>query len=321
MSHTDIHDEGTEDLYSVTTVHSFPENYFVENIAVRRTGQLLVTVHNRGELYQVDPHAKSSPALVHKFPTSAAGIVEVEDDVFYVSVGTIGEKGSSSIYRVDMSSFAVDTAGNVTAAATVTDLVPVPDALFLNGSALLSASEGTILAADSILGAVFCIDVNSRAVKTWLQHKALAKVTDNPMMPGVNGIKLLKGSLYLSNTDAKTFLKAALTTSGDATGSVDQVYDRINVDDFAFDAEGSVYLTTHVFQSVVKIRSDGTRSKIAGGPEDKLVAGTTAAAFGRTASDQTTLYVTTTGGMSNPVDGKIGPARVLSLDVGQTAAV
>jgi hypothetical protein len=101
-------------------------------------------------------------------------------------------------------------------------------------------------------------------------------------------------------------------------GLVDLVYDRCNADDFAFDSEGSVYLTTHVFQSLLKIRNNGVRTRIAGGPADRAVAGTTAAAFGRTSLDRTILYVTTNGGMSNPVDGEVGPARVLSIDVGRT---
>ncbi|KAJ9613187.1 hypothetical protein H2200_003128 [Cladophialophora chaetospira] len=320
MSSTNTHDEGAEELLPVNTVHSFPENYFVENIAVRRSGQLLVTVHNRGELIQVDPHSKSGACLVHKFPTGAAAIVEVEEDVFYVSVGTIGEKGSISIYRVDMSSFAVDASNNITSPAAITNHVPVPDALFLNGSALLSASKGMMLAADSLLGTVFEIDVKSRAVKVWLQHKAWEKTTDDPRLPGINGIKLRNGYLYATNTDARTFLRAGMTGTGEATGSVEQVFDSCLADDFAFDDEGSVYLTTHIFQSVVKIRNDGVRSRIAGGPDDKVVAGTTAAAFGRTASDGTTLYVTTNGGMSDPINGEVGPARILSVDVGHAAS-
>jgi hypothetical protein len=321
MSSSPIHDEGTEDLYPMSTVHSFPVNYFVENIAVRRSGQLLVTVHNRGELFQIDPSSKSAPCLVHHFSTGVTGIVEVEEDIFYVSVGEIGAKGSFAIYQVNMSHFAVDASQNVKTPATISKLVEVPDALFLNGSALLSASRGIILVADSILATVFSINVGSREVKVWLQDKALGKITDNPYYPGVNGIKVHKGALYLSNTDARTFLRAGISAAGEATGSVDLVYDRCNADDFAFDSEGSVYLTTHVFQSLLKIRNDGVRTRIAGGPTDRAVAGTTAAAFGRTSLDRTILYVTTNGGMSNPVDGEVGPARVLSIDVGRTGDI
>jgi len=184
----------------------------------------------------------------------------------------------------------------------------------------LSHATGTILLADSILGAIYSVNVRSATVKLWLQHEALGKVTDNPMMPGVNGIKFHNGHLYLSNTDARKFLRASITITGDATGIVETVQENLGVDDFCFDSEGSAYLTTHVFQSLVKLSNDGLRTRLAGGPEDTVVAGTTAAAFGRTPQDRTTLYVTTTGGMSKPVGGQIGPGRVLKLDVGHTGA-
>lgn len=140
------------------------------------------------------------------------------------------------------------------------------------------------------------------------------------MMPGVNGIKVYKDALYLSNTDAKTFLRAAIDRSGASTGEVELVQEKLNVDDFAFDVQGSSYLTTHVFQSVVKLRGDGTRSRIAGAPDDRTCAGSTAAAFGRTDTDRTSLYVTTNGGMSYPVDGEVGPAMLLKIEVGHTGA-
>lgn len=314
------HEEGRDGLLPVTTVHAFPVNTFIENLAVRRNGQLLLTVHNKGELIQVDPNSEAAPSVVHVFPTGVCGIVEVEDDVFYISCGTIGEKGSWAVYKVEMSPFLADAAGNTKSSAKISKHVNISDALFLNGSALLDSTRGIILLADSILGVVYSVNVHSATVKLWLQHKDLEKVTDNPMMPGVNGIKFHNGYLYLSNTDARRFLRASVTGTGDATGIVEVVQENLNVDDFCFDSEGSAYLTTHVFQSLVKLYNNGLRVRLAGGPEDTIVAGTTAAAFGRTLRDKTTLYVTTTGGMSNPVAGKIEPGRVLKLDVGHIGA-
>ena len=317
---TSMHHEGEVDLYPLTIVHDFPVNTFVENIAVRHSGQLLLTVHNNNELLSLDPNnGESSPVRVHLFQTGVCGIVEMGDDVFFVSSGTIGEKGSWAVFKVDMSRFATDSSGSVREPATVSKLADVPEALFLNGSAALDHTSGDILVADSILGAIFRVNVHTAEVKLWLQHKDLAKATENPMIPGLNGIKLRPGYLYCSNTDARKFLRAAVTAAGDATGEVEVVAEKLNVDDFAFDTEGSAYLTTHLYQSVVKLRSDGVRTRIAGGQQDAVCAGTTAAAFGRTAHDRTSLYVTTNGGMSFPVDGKIGGGKVLKIDVGYTA--
>lgn len=315
------HEEGSVALQKVETVHEFPVNYFVENIAVRSSGGILVTVHNRNELIYIDPRqAKQPPVVLHSFSAAPSGIVEVESDQFYVSTGTIGQRGSYSIFKVDLLDFQVDGNGDATASAAVSKVADIPDALFLNGSALLNRDEGIILLADSIVGAVYQLQISSAKVQVWIQHKLLEKVTDNPLLPGVNGIKVYKGALYLSNTDAKIFLRAAIDGSGGSTGEIELVQEKLNVDDFAFDTEGSSYLTTHVFQSVVKLTGDGTRSRIAGGPDDRTCAGTTAAAFGRTEADRTSLYVTTNGGMSYPVDGEVGSARLLKIDVGHAGA-
>lgn len=348
------HEEGSQDVRPVETVYEFSQNYFLENIAIRSNGGVLVTVHNRNELVYVDPHyppqqPKPAPAaaVIYRFDAGVSGIVEVKHDQFYVSVGEIGKQGTYGVYRVDMSGFASDSHGNVTSNADVEKIATVPDALFLNGSALLSREKGIILLADSIVGAVFSLDVKSGKVKTWLKDSQLEKVTENPMMPGVNGIKIHNGHLYLSNTDAKTFLRAELllsnssssssssssnnnttessehtTAAAAAAGKVEIVQRKLNADDFAFDEDGSVYLTTHVYESVVKLdAADGKkRSTVAGGLGDIVCAGTTAAAFGRTDRDRTSLYVTTHGGMSYRDQSEVGPARLLRVEVGRAAA-
>lgn len=315
------HQEGEIALRQVDTVHEFPPMYFVENIAIRSSGEILVTVHNRSELIYINPNASQQKRIVvHTFPANASGIVEVNQDVFYVSVGDIGVKGSFAVYTVDMSKFQAGDDGEATTPAEINKFVDVPDALFLNGSAVLNREKGIILLADSIVGSIFSLDVKTSKVHVWLADKLLAKVTSNPLMPGVNGIQVYKKSLYLSNTDAKTFLRANISDNDAATGSVEILQEKLNVDDFSFDSEGSAYLTTHVFQSVVKLTQNGTWSRIAGGPDDRVCAGTTAAAFGRTEGDKSTLYVTTNGGMSFPVDGEIGGARLLRIDVGRSGS-
>lgn len=320
------HEEGSRDVRPVKTIYEFSQNYFLENIAIRSNGGVLVTVHNRNELVYVDPHyppqSKPAPAaVIYRFDAGVSGIVEVEHDQFYVSVGDIGKQGSYGVYRVDMSGFASDSHGNVTSNADIKKVATVPNALFLNGSALLSREKGIILLADSIVGAVFALDVKSGKVDTWLKDRQLEKVTENPMMPGVNGIKIHKGHLYLSNTDTKKFLRVELL-SNTIAGKVEIVQEKLNVDDFAFDEDGSAYLTTHVYESVVKLDAiDGKRSTVAGGLGDIVCAGTTAAAFGRTESDRSGLYVTTHGGMSYRDQSDVGPARLLRVEVGRAAAV
>ncbi len=71
------HIEGEIDPYPVTITYEFPTNTFVDNIGVRRSGELLVTVFRDGALNQVDPSRKDrKPALIHRFPGSAVSICE-----------------------------------------------------------------------------------------------------------------------------------------------------------------------------------------------------------------------------------------------------
>jgi hypothetical protein len=95
-------------------------------------------------------------------------------------------------------------------------------------------------------------------------------------------------------------------------------------DDLAFDEKGNAYVTTNPQQTVLRFpgigREDAAlavdRFMVVGSWESAETAGPTAAAFGRTEKDNTCLYVTTTGGLINPVGKGPVPARVFRVDVG-----
>jgi hypothetical protein len=89
----------------------------------------------------------------------------------------------------------------------------------------------------------------------------------------------------------------------------------ICADDFAISASGSLYITTHVEQTVMHIDAAGTRTTIAG-PEQGAV-GTTACAFGRTPGDEKAIYVTTDGGFIVPYKGTVQEAKLLRIEVGE----
>ncbi|KAI9801505.1 MAG: hypothetical protein M1833_002737 [Piccolia ochrophora] len=312
---TQSQNEGETELRPVSTVHAFPTDYFVENLAVRPNGDILVTVLNRNELYNVSPAGGDPKAtLVHTFATAVSGIVEVGTDIFYVSSGAFGSLGTFVIWKVDLTSFT----GGTSNSASVTKLIDIPDAIFLNGSALLSAEKSLFLTVDSLLGTIFRIDVAAPSVTTWYQSQRLTKCTDNPSMPGANGIKLFGSHAYISNSDARELLRVALhptDPNAPPTGDLKTVMTDCIVDDFAFDAHGAAYLTTHLYNSVVKLTPEGQRSRIAGGPEDREVAGTTACAFARGDGDGGVLYVTTNGGMSGPIGGEVGAGRLLRVEI------
>ena len=76
----------------LSTVATFPTNYFLENLAVRGDNSVLVTVLNHNELWFVPASLDEQPVEAERlftFPHSAMGIVECDPDVFYVSVSDI----------------------------------------------------------------------------------------------------------------------------------------------------------------------------------------------------------------------------------------
>ena len=154
----------------------------------------------------------------------------------------------------------------------VQPLVEVPDSLFLNG--FTPARAGFVYCVDSLLGVVFEIDLAAASARVVLHDDLLGKISADPMMPGVNGIAL--------------------------------------GDDIALDEDGSVYVTTHIHNTLVRLDPDGQRVALAG-PEQGMH-GATACAFG-VGTDATALFLTTTGGVVMPVDDVPREAKLVRLDV------
>lgn len=75
---------------TVRDVWEFSDPTWVENLAVRSNGNLLVTLLSRPELYQIHPTG-GAPQLVHTFSqyTGLLGIAEIESDVFAVVTGNV----------------------------------------------------------------------------------------------------------------------------------------------------------------------------------------------------------------------------------------
>ena len=84
----------------LTTIAYFPEHFFLENLAVRADGSILITVLNHKQLWYVSAPGADlpvDPVLVHTFDSAAMGIIEAEPDVFYVCTF-----GPATVERVDL---------------------------------------------------------------------------------------------------------------------------------------------------------------------------------------------------------------------------
>lgn len=307
-------------------VHQFPLPTWLENLAVRPNGQILVTVTTAAQVYLVDPSkpASAAPVLIHDFaPKSAViGITEVRPDIFYVAVGKVdiftftNYPGTYSIWEINMS-------GNTPAIRKVTD---VPEANFLNGLTTLSIKDNTILAADCVLGLIWKINVTTGKYE---------KVIDNPSMKlppppalslGVNGIKIHDGKLYFTNTGAGTLNRIPINLStGKATGSAENLYKGIFPDDIAIDEAGNVWIARNG-ENILSVWISDTRKlvDVLGKKTELTVAGATACAFGQSGwggggdgdGGGKVLYVSTSGALAGPVNGTIVEGgKVVAVDL------
>jgi hypothetical protein len=125
------------------TIYQFPANTWIENIAVRSNGELLLNVMSPGTLYSLDP-ATRTPTVVHDFGGSARlfGVTEVTPDVFAVVAST-------TVWKVDFN----QSPPAVSSVATITGTS------FLNGIAQIPGTS-IVFIADSIAGVVYKLNID-----------------------------------------------------------------------------------------------------------------------------------------------------------------
>ncbi|MBE7181550.1 MAG: hypothetical protein INR71_10145, partial [Terriglobus roseus] len=133
---------------TATTIFQFPDNgSWIENLAVRPNGHILVTRIDVPELWSVDPSAGTA-SLVHDFAgpgvTSLLGIAAVRRDVYAV-VGA----NQSAAFAGERSAGFVFTVGMRRGAPKVKTAARVQRSGFLNGIAHLAGLN--VLVADSAL--------------------------------------------------------------------------------------------------------------------------------------------------------------------------
>jgi hypothetical protein len=295
-------------------VHQFPDPTWAENIAVRETGELLVTILSTPDLYLINPLAASSPTLLHNFaPYSALlGITEVQPDHFYVVTGNATlvpfgfGPGSYAVASVDLSSY--DPVLNT--APVVKEVVKIPTAQGLNGMATLDASKGLVIISDAVQGVVYVLNVHTEEYSILLQEPEMAVPPGGEL--GINGVKVLPIHgmdivyIYFDNTSSSIFCRVPFSLSTlQTTGPVETLATGTAGDDFTLDPEeGVAYIANGDTNSIDRIPLAGGKvTTILGGVNQTIVEGPTSIALGRGLTDKGIKYITTDGGLLQPING------------------
>jgi hypothetical protein len=321
--------------FSLETIALFPKKYFLENLAVRTDGSILVSAMNVGELWCVpNPTGKLpvKPILVDRIANLPMGIVEIEPDIFFIC--TLGEP---TLERVDMRGW---TPGAPVKRERVLTF-PAP-AMRLNGACLIGPNVLAI--ADCAAGLIWRVDFtdngHSAQARIWLRHDDMAPgkdfqtVATSPKVtipfPGVNGVRFAAETSYLYYTSSAQdlFVRVAVDPSSHETvGTPETIATGFRAaDDFCLDEKaGFAYIGTHITNTIQRVpltpSLSSSRTIVAGDPfNDQLIGPSSLVwASGATAHGRA-AYVTTDGGfLAPPADGFARPAALLRFTIKEGA--
>jgi hypothetical protein len=309
----------------LTTIASFPRNYFLENIAVRADNSLLVTVVNPKELWYVPPtngRVPVEPSLSFAFAQPVSGIVETEPNIFYVCTSNAYTTHESYLHRLDLREWIPGSS------VDPQEVLEFPkSARALNGSCRVAAN--VILVADSMAGLIWRVDLpadGTPVARVWLQHESMRYYPGSlkPEQPGINGIRYAAklGYVYYTATAKKLFMRVQANpeTMG-AVGEPEHVSAGRMADDFCIDEDAGVaYVTTHRENTIDCISLDPARNSerfiVAGDPFCEELIGPSSGAWSRLPGEYGKVaYFTTDGGTASPPpDGVRRPARLLRVE-------
>lgn len=315
---------------NIQTIYQFPENTYVENLAVRANGQILLDIFTSPQLWLVDPQVPGEAVLVHEFPDALGitGITEYDNDVFAVLAGNFsfstGEctKGSWSIWSVDLGGAIINS--NISLAASppkVSKLADMPAATCLNGIDLLSGgAKKFLMAGDIRTGEIYAVDVDTGASAATINNtQTVPAVTYGFGSVSTDGLRVRDADLYFTNIGQGTLVKVPLnpddgTPAGEAQTVAQSLSSKDQWDDFAIDCDGNVFMTTGGSNTIQRVTPKGSVAILAGSLNSTAIAEPSSARFGRRPDDSNVLYVTTAGAMVAPVNGNtVVGAQVLAI--------
>ena len=299
-------------------IHQFPNGTWLENLAVRSNGEILLQLLDKPELHSLDPRTPASSKLIHTFAgyTSLLGIAEISHDVFVLVIGNLSinpvvvTPSSMGVWKVNFNR----NKGKAAAVPEISKLADVPEAGLLNGVTAISSAE--VLIADSALGLVWKINTHTGKYEVVIQLPEM-QAPAGGLGIGINGVRASKGYLYWTNSVLQSLYRVKITKSGSLVpGAQPELLGNVGavLDDFTLDYRGA-WVTAPFVNTVTLISNSGKITTVAGELGSLNVAGGTSAAFGRGRDDKEILYVATGGAQGAPVNGTVVEGgKVVKID-------
>lgn len=308
----------------LTVVAEFPEKFFLENMAVRSDGSMLVSVQNRKELWHIPAPGKDlpvAPTLLHGFEFNTAFVVEWQPDLFLLGVADVYETRQARLYAIDLRGWTP----NQHIKPRLLLEFPRPW-VGLNGGCMIAPN---VLLAAGMANLIWRVDLakdGSAAARPWLRHDTMKNRPGEkkPEQPGTNGVQYARrsGYLYYTTTSQQMMLRVKVDPATfEAADLPEFVAGGRQWDDFLIDEDvGVAYATTHRENTIDRVRlaRDGNRAGrtvVAGDPFNERLVGPSAGAWSRAAGEHGRIgYFVTDGGTAEPPDGIFRTAKVLRVE-------
>ena len=309
----------------LTVVAEFPEHFFLENIAVRADGSMLITVQNRKELWFVPAPGDSlpvEPLFLQTFEFNTTFVVEWEPERFLLEVADVYDTREAKLYEIGLGGW---SPGLPISPRLVLEL-PEPWA-GLNGACFIAPN---VLLAAGVAGLIWRVDLGDAtraSARIWLQHDSMKNRPGEkkPEQPGTNGVQFdaRTNYLYYTTTSQQMMLRVKVDpATQDPADLPEFVAGGRQWDDFLIDEEAGVaYVTTHRENTIDRVRlaHDGNRegrTVIAGDPFTETLVGPSAGAWSRAPGAKGRIaYFSTDGGTAEPHNGVYRKAKVLRIEL------
>lgn len=302
----------------ITTIFQLEHNFtWFENLAVRSSGNLLVTRTDVPEIWNVDPVNKTGSLLI-SIPgvRSLLGIAEMDPDVFVVAAANFTFEtgfaaGSAQMWELRFT--------DSHPAPKLRLLGRLPNAGLPNG--VIPWDEKSVLVADTTRGQVLRFNADTGVATSVLKDETMLPTPNVTLQFGINGIDLivLNGQTYLyyTNTELGLLCRVPINNkTAHALGPVEVIIEGIPGDDLLVLPDGNALVADNAANTIVKANLNGRNSTVAGNTGSLSLASVTSFKFGRTRKDKHVLYAATGGGYLQPVNGTARrPANVVSVNL------
>lgn len=287
-------------------IYRFPNGTWVENIAIRPNGNLLVSLVNTPQLWEITPTppGHSTAQLVHHFNDAETvnGITELSPDTYAVIA-------SNSVWKVDLNAYK--------GVPKPIHIAKLP-AGTLNGMATFGDDRKSVAISDSQLGLVWRLNTHTGNYTVIHKDETMAPNNELGLLLGINGLRITNGYLYYNNSPRRIFCRVRIDgRTGRALGPYEIIANNVLADDFAVKPDGVAYLAGLVDNVVTQVFPNGSHKVIAGSLDSKELMTATSAALGKSVEGRDILYVTTGGESEHPVKNtntRGGKVMALTLD-------